>query len=206
MGNVAGENPLLWRMDGIDTSVGMEYAAQDAELYREILSDYMDSIEEQARAIESAVAERDLDTFTIEIHSLKSTSRTIGALKLSGKAKELEDNGRNRQWDPILESIEDLLSAYRGLYFVIRPYLVDEGQEKGKKPVETGKVCRLLSDLSASLEAYDSDKAEEILSELSACDFKDEHAVCLETLFSALGKFDYETCRAAVSRWRDELL
>ena len=135
MGGGAGDDPLLWRMDGIDTSVGMEYAAQDAELYREILSEYMDGIEEQARAIELAVAERDLETLTIEIHSLKSTSRTIGALKLSGKAKELEDHGRNRQWDPVLENIEDLLSAYRGLYSVIRSYLVNEGREKGEKPV-----------------------------------------------------------------------
>lgn len=206
MGSVSGDDPLLWRMDGIDASVGMEYAGQDAELYREILSDYMDCIEEQARAIERAVAERDLETFTIEVHSLKSTSRTIGALELSDRAKELEDNGKNQQWEPILENIGNLLSTYRGLYSVIGPYHVYDEQEKEKKPAESGEVSSLLSDLSVSLEAYDSDKAEEILSDLSACDFTGEQAVYLEVLSSALSKFDYETCSEAVSRWQNELL
>lgn len=206
MGSVSGDDPLLWRIDGIDVSVGMEYAGQDAELYREILSDYMDCIEEQAKAIECAVAERDLKTFTLEVHSLKSTSRTIGALKLSDQAKELEDNGKNQQWEPILENIGKLLSTYRGLYSVIRPYHVYDEQEKEKRLAESGEVCRLLSDLSVSLEAYDSDKAEEILSDLSACDFTGKQVIHLEALSSALSKFDYETCREVVSRWQNELL
>lgn len=202
---VQGDGPLPWQMEGIDVSTGLEYAGQDVELYREILSDYVDCIEEQAGAIERAVAERNIETFTIGVHSLKSTSRTIGALELSNMAKVLEDNGKNHEWEPILEKTPELLSVYRGLYPIIKPYHIENEPEKEKKPADDNAVRRMLSDLSDSLEEYDSVRAEEILSGLSEYDFTDAQAVYMEKLGSALGRFDYETCRKTVSRWRGEL-
>lgn len=197
----AASTPLSWQMKGIDISVGMEYAVQDKELYREILSDYADCIEEQAGIIERAVAERDLETYTIEMHSLKSTSRTIGAMELSDMARELEENGKNKEWGTILEKTAKLLAAYRELYPVIMPYHIHVEPDKTKKPVDGEAVRRLLSELSVSLEEYDAVWAERIVSELSGYEFTDIDAGYMEKLVSALGKFDYETCKAAASQW-----
>ena len=199
-------NPLLWQMEGIDTAVGLEYAGNDAELYREVLTDYADCIEEQAQSIEQALAAEDIETFTIEIHSLKSVSRSIGALELSDRAKELEEHGKRREWRPIMEKIHDLMSAYRMLYAVILPYCIHNGQERQQKLPDREAVSGLLSDLSESLEEYDSDRAEKIISELSEYDFTEHSALYMERVISAMGKFDYETCRETVVRWRRELL
>lgn len=195
----------MWHMEGIDTAVGMEHAGKDAELYREILSDYAEYIEEQAGKIERAAAEGDIETFTIEVHSLKSTSRTIGALELSDMARELEDCGKKREWEEIAAKMPAVLSAYRGLYSVIMPYLVHDEETGEKKPVEKEQVYGLLSDLAICLEEYDSIRAEEILADLSVFDFMGDSMEHLETLVSALNKFDYETCRMIVSRWRHDL-
>ena len=73
----------------------MEYTDQDAELYREVLSDYRDSIHEKADVIERAATDKDLEMYTIEVHSLKSTSKSIGALELSKLAAELEEDGKD---------------------------------------------------------------------------------------------------------------
>lgn len=202
---VAEDDPLSWQMEGIDVSAGLEYAGQDAELYREILSDYADYIEEHAETIERAVAEKDFETYTIEVHSLKSTSRTIGAMELSYMARELEKNGKNREWEPILEKTAGLLAVYRGLYAVIMPYHIHAESGTQKKPVEYGEVHGLLSDLCASLEEYDSIWAEKTVSVLSGYDFTDTHAGYMERLVAALGKFDYETCRTVVLQWIGEL-
>ncbi len=200
------ENPLLWRMEGIDVKAGLEYAGQDAELYREILSEYADCIETQAQAIERAVKERNIETYTIEVHSLKSTSRTVGALDLSNMAKEMEWHGKNREWEAILEGTAGLLALYRGMYGVIMPYHVNDGQGTEKKSAENGVVQGLLSELLACLEEYDAARAEEILKELSVYDFAGEDAVYMERLTAALGRFDYEACLTLGSRWRSELL
>lgn len=200
------EDPSLWRMEGIDVKTGLEYAGQDAELYREILSDYADCIEEQAQAIERAVEERNIEIYTIEVHSLKSTSRTIGALELSNMAKVMEDHGKNQEWEPILRSTPGLLSLYRGMYDVIIPYHVKEEEQAAKKPVEIDAVQRLLSELSARLEEYDAAGAEGILSDLAGYDLAGTDAAYLEGLAAALGRFDYETCLTMALRWSGELL
>lgn len=199
------EDPSLWQMAGIDVKTGLEYAGQDVELYREILSDYADCIEEQAQAIECAVEERNIEIYTIEVHSLKSTSRTIGALELSNMAKAMEDHGKKQEWEPILVGTPGLLSLYRGMYDVIMSY---HGKEKGqaaKKPVKIDTVQRLLSELSARLEEYDAAGAEGILSDLAGYDFAGTDAAYLEELAAALGRFDYETCLTAALRWSGEL-
>lgn len=200
------EDPSLWRMEGIDVKTGLEYAGQDAELYREILSDYADCIEEQAQAIERAVEERNIEIYTIEVHSLKSTSRTIGALELSNMAKAMEDHGKKQEWEPILVGTPGLLRLYRGMYDVIMPYHGKEEGQAAKKPVEIDTVQRLLSELSVLLEEYDAAGAEGILSDLAAYDFSGTDAAYMEGMTAALGRFDYEACLTIALQWSSELL
>lgn len=193
-------------MRGIDQTVGLQYAGEDEELYREILKDYADCIEEQAQAVEQALAAEDIETFTIEVHSLKSTSRTIGAQALSDQAKELEEHGKRCEWEQIHIKTPGLLAAYRGLYPVIRAYCADgeqeQEEEKEGRPFNREAVGELLTRLVASLEAYDSASAEEIVAEIA--EYRtDEFALYQRELVSKMDKFDYEGCKAIVVRWRE---
>ena len=108
-------------MEGIDMAVGLEYAGEDEELYREILADYMECAKEQTEAIERAAAEEDHEAYTIEVHSLKSTSRTIGALELSNMARKLEQSSRNQEWETVRAGTPALLAAYRQICLAIKP-------------------------------------------------------------------------------------
>ena len=156
-------------MRGIDETVGLQYAGEDEELYREILTDYADGIEEQAQAVERALAAEDIETFTIEVHSLKSTSRTIGAQELSDQAKELEEYGKRCEWEQIRIKTPGLLTAYRELYPVIRSYCAKEEQEAGKekRSFDREAVEEHIIRLVSSLEAYDSVRAEEIVAKIT---------------------------------------
>lgn len=199
-------NPLLWQMEGIDVVVGMEYAAGDADLYREVLTDYMDTIEEKAQAIERAVEERDIDTYTIEVHSLKSTSKSIGAIELSQLAISLEENGRNREWEPIIARTPALLSIYRGLYHIIMPYRTAREQEaQGKKQISGAELAELLSQLFESVNMYDSIRAEEIIKELSAYDLTGNAEEYMDEVSEAVNRFDYDGCKEKVIQWREKL-
>lgn len=198
-------DPRLWRMEGIDPSAGLAYAGEDAELYREILADYAEGIETQVQAVEHALAAEDIETFTIEVHSLKSTSRTIGALALSDRAKELEEYGKRREWEQIRAGTPGLLTAYRRLYSIITAYCSEEGKEQEKRPADREAVSGLLAELSDSLEAYDSARAEEVITELQRYDLEESLVLYREGLASAIGRFDYESCKTIVGRWREAL-
>ena len=197
---------LSWKMDGIDVAVGMKYSGDDENLYREILSDYMDTIEEKADVIEKAVEDGDLETYTIEVHSLKSISKSIGAMELSDLAKDLESNGKNREWGPIIARTPALLTMYRGLYQVIAPYhTVKEQESEEKKPVDSEELTELLNQLSESLDAFDSIRGEEIIAELSKYDLAGSWSEYMKETADAMNEFDYDTCKEKVSQWRSEL-
>ncbi len=198
-------NPLLWQMEGIDVVVGMNYSGEDAVLYREVLSDYMDTIEEKADVIEKAVEEGDLDTYTIEVHSLKSTSKSIGALELSELAKDLEANGKNEEWGPIIARTPALLSMYRALYHIIMPYHTVQEEMNEKKPVDDEELIDLLGELLDSVNMYDSIRAEEIISRLTEYDFTDSWEERMRTVSESMGRFDYDLCKNETLLWRREL-
>lgn len=198
-------NPMRWRMEGIDVAVGMQYSGGDAELYREVLSDYMDTIEEKAALIEQAVVEEDLGTYTIEVHSLKSTSKVIGAMDLSDLAKDLELCGKNGEWDTIVARTPALLAMYRGLYHIIMPYHTAEEENREKKTIQGEELDSLLGQLTDSVEMFDSLRAEELIAELERCDLTDSGEEHMRTVTEAMGQFNYDICKREVALWRREL-
>ncbi len=195
-----------WQMEGIDAAVGMKYSGDDEELYREVLSDYMDTIEEKADIIEKAVADGDLETYTIEVHSLKSVSKSIGALELSELARELEANGKNSEWGPIIARTPAMLAMYRGLYSVIQPYHTkSEAAESGKEPVDEQAVRELLGQLIESADTFDSILGEETIAALSKYDFADSWSEEMREAADAVNRFDYAACRELAQRWLEKL-
>ena len=198
-------NPLLWQMEGIDVMVGMKYSGEDADLYREVLSDYMDTIEEKADLIERAVTDGDLETYTIEVHSLKSTSKSIGAMELSALAKDLEDSGKNGAWGTIIARTPALLSMYRALYHVIMPYhTFSEPEPLEKKTVNEKEVMELLGQLLEAMNLYDAISGEEITEKLSEYEFTDPWAGYMQEVSEAIARFDYDACKEKAGLWRVE--
>ena len=197
---------LSWKMEGIDVAVGMQYSGDDENLYREVLSDYMDTIEEKASVIERAVEKEDLETYTIEVHSLKSTSKSIGAIELSELAKDLEASGKNSEWGAIIARTPALLAMYRALYQVILPYHTTAGQEtEPKQLVNNDELLGLLGQFVDSMDTYDSIRGEEIVAELSKFDFTDSWSEYMKETADAMGRFDYDFCKEKASQWRSEL-
>jgi len=89
--SAAGNNdyaPL--RAAGIDPGIGMGYCQGDEELYRSLLQDYLQCSGERAEGLASRYDERDWKAYAILAHTVKSSSKTIGATALSEIAAKLE--------------------------------------------------------------------------------------------------------------------
>ena len=78
------------RVVGIDAEEGLAYCADDEEFYGEMLDEYVHESRTKIDELITAFASRDWDQYRISAHSLKSTSRLVGAKGISGKAYELE--------------------------------------------------------------------------------------------------------------------
>ena len=79
----------------INREMGMHYCGDDEDFYNEILEVFIDSYDEKLAEINKALAGEDWTNYTVYVHSLKSSSLTIGAETLSAAAKELEFAGKD---------------------------------------------------------------------------------------------------------------
>ena len=75
---------------GIDAEEGLAYCADDEEFYEEMLDEYVHESRVKLEELTAAFESRDWDRYRISAHSLKSTSRLIGAKGISDKAYEME--------------------------------------------------------------------------------------------------------------------
>ena len=113
--DVNPELPIqLSEIEMIDTNLGL-FLCGDIEDYLEALSIFNDSIETKSNKIEEALAARDIETYTTLVHSLKSSSRTIGAVDISNLAKALEKAGKDKDIETIISETPNLLAMYRDL-------------------------------------------------------------------------------------------
>jgi HPt (histidine-containing phosphotransfer) domain-containing protein len=76
----------------------------DAAFVRELVETYLADVPVQLAGITDAVAANDAAALVRPAHSLKSASLTVGAVRLSGIARELEMAGRSGALDASAQS------------------------------------------------------------------------------------------------------
>ena len=96
----------------IDTKIGLEFSADDPEIYQEMLSMFAEGREEEKGKIEKALADAHWKNYTTGVHALKSTALTIGAKTLSEQAKALEAAGKKEDADYIHAHHEAVMELY----------------------------------------------------------------------------------------------
>ena len=105
---------------GIDTEEGLLYCAEDPEFYREMLLEYADEAQTGLEELARFFAARAWDRYGIRAHSVKSTSRLIGAQGLSAQSRSLEAAAKEGAADVILAEHPSFIRAYGALAEGIR--------------------------------------------------------------------------------------
>ena len=111
------EKPLpewLLQCEGIDTEQGVKNCGGTEE-YLSVLTGFYSAIDDRADEIATYYNNEDFKNYTIKVHALKSSARSIGAMDLSEKARLLEEAGNENNVDFIKENTAELLTDYRSL-------------------------------------------------------------------------------------------
>ena len=98
--------------DEIDMQQGLTYCGGDEEGFLEIVGIYYDTREEVAEKLERLFAQQDWKNYTIEVHSLKSSSKMIGANALYEMALAQEMAGKESDQEKLLQNHEPLMKKY----------------------------------------------------------------------------------------------
>ena len=108
--NADGTNKLL--RGTIDVFLGLQYSAENAEMYREFLRMFCDMSKDKQKKMQECYAQESWGDYTVLVHALKSTSLSIGAKKLSEMALISEKAGKENQISLIRENHEALCKLY----------------------------------------------------------------------------------------------
>lgn len=108
---------------GINTEEGLAYCAEDPEFYEEMLREYVNESEERLAKLQRCCAEQDLPGYGICAHSMKSTSRMIGAGNFAAFALEMEQAGKSEDMDAIAAKHDAFLGEYMALIGKLRAVL-----------------------------------------------------------------------------------
>ena len=118
---------------GVSTKTGL-YFCQNEEMYRSILSEYCMEQKSKAPALRECYEKRDWKNYGIHVHSLKSTSKTIGAEKLSELAARLEAAAGRAEEIVIRDGHDTVMSMYEKIVKAIESHL--DIQEDGMNEEE----------------------------------------------------------------------
>ena len=93
-----------------DHEKGLTYCGGSESFLKEIISMY--AADDKRTEIQKAYDEKDWDGYRILIHTVKSTSRTIGAMELGDEAQELENAVKELDVDMICKMHESVMASY----------------------------------------------------------------------------------------------
>ena len=82
-------------LEGMDVKAALGYCGGDKDFYIEMLEEYVSAFNERISELNTYLSDHDMKNYETLIHSLKSTSKTIGAMDLSDLALELEKASRD---------------------------------------------------------------------------------------------------------------
>lgn len=105
---------------GIDTQTGLRYCQNDEALYETLLNEYAQGADEKSRGLQEYYDARDWKNYAVLVHSLKSSSRMIGAVSLSEMAAKLETAADEGQEETIRLCHEGMMERYVSLTEAIR--------------------------------------------------------------------------------------
>ena len=98
----------LQRLPGIDVARGMSYCGT-GQVYRKTLFLFREQIPGRLRRIRKAQETEQWEDYVIEVHSLKSAARWIGAMDLGDQAEALEMAGREGDREKVAAGTPELL-------------------------------------------------------------------------------------------------
>ena len=111
---------------GVDTDTGLKYCGEDPAIYRSILEAFLEEEKTKAPNIVKCYESKDWKNYGIYVHSLKSTSKTIGAMELYETAALLEAAAKEENVSAIENNHDKVMRMYYELVDVIQKNTADD--------------------------------------------------------------------------------
>ena len=185
---------------GLDVKLAVERLGSYS-LYMTVLKEYYSAIDKKHDVIKEYHEAGNIHSYTVEVHSLKSTSRQIGALELADIAAELEQAGNEGNVQLIKEKTGDMLARYAAMKALLAPYFPAE-EKKEHHEATNSDVSGLLDELKEALDNFDTLQVDEVIEKMEDYDYPEDQRALFAQLRDGAEIGDIDACAQVVAQWR----
>ncbi|MDE6030442.1 MAG: PocR ligand-binding domain-containing protein [Oscillospiraceae bacterium] len=176
------------------------------KLYLTVLKEYFGAIDKKYSVIREHKEAGRWHDYTVEVHSLKSTSRQIGADHLADLSAELEKAGNDGNIAMINEKTDEMLMEYMRLKDILKPYFPDASNEDDGQIAGSEEIVSMLERMQSALDTFDTLEIDEIIEEMSQYKYEYENEEFFERLQGSASASDIDGCLNIVTEWRKALM
>ena len=197
--NKAQSRHILPDIPELDLKSAKELIGSE-KLLLNVIEQYYRSVDKNIAKINASYENGNTELLTIEFHSLKSTSKQIGANKLSQMAKDLEMAGKNNNNTYIKNNIEKFLDEYKTMKNVLSAYFGNKDNEN----TENQDIKPLLDELSDALSDMDALQIDDVLEKISQ-NTSDSDKTYFDGIKAAIDDCDFDKAESILSKWNSTL-
>lgn len=198
------EKVSVINIEGLDTGYALELLGSE-KLFWAVLKDYYHALPKKMDRIDEYEKKEQWKEYTIEVHALKSTSRQVGAIKLSERAENLEDAGNRNDGDMIHALTGELLLQCRYYQEILRPYFPEEDRTADHGKITEEVLREAFAKIREALEELDMDTAGEMVLKLAEYSYDEWQEKLLMEIENAVENMDVEQCEEIIEKWEDGL-
>ncbi|MDR0720813.1 MAG: response regulator [Treponema sp.] len=180
-------------VEGVDFNAGLKRFEGNEEMYLGIVSSYFSQIPHLLEKVRTCTAETLREDYKIAVHSLKSTSYTIGARSIGSMAEELERAAASGDLEFVQSRNGALIEALEKLIPALKNFL-EEIASANQKPLRPAPEASLLAALLAACADYDMEQLDKAMAQLEQYRYESQ-ADLVEWLRQEIDKSELEGIR-----------
>ena len=186
---------------GIDGYKTLDAFDGNESIYLIILTTFVNTLPSQITRLGTSFANKDMDTYRIGVHSLKSSLANIGHYELSEMAKRFEMSARNNQISYISQNHDKFINDLIKLQEQIAPMIVStasEGEDCNLPTVDIKNEKDILVNLREGLDMLDVECVDNIMKQFSNMRFNKESGKLFRDIITYASIFDYDAAALIV--------
>lgn len=189
----------------VEINQGILFCGGHLRDYLEVLQLVSQDGEAQLKELERLQQQQDYLEYTIQIHGLKGSTRSIGARHLSELAKAQEKAGKEGDYTYIDTHIEEFEQEYRRLLeeirVVLKHYRMSETVIDTPEPVSETDFIQMLTELRQSMDALDFAGASKLVRETLPETLPEQYRDDFAKIRQWMGEMEEDKIREVIEKY-----
>ena len=184
----------LSEVKAIDIDKALSFCTNDIDMLIGVMDIYVKSFNTIKARLESTYAEKDIQNYGIEVHGVKSSSRSIGAMELGELAYALEMNSKDGNYDFVKENHDEFMKEYSAFVDELNEKLslVHKDEEVERISLSAEETKDIIARCCEAFENFETRTATELIGELLKGDFSEDVIKKIKMANDAAELFDFD--------------